>query len=163
MTTTERPRTGQPRGTTPRVLLVASACVALAVGVAVVIGATSSGATAAGGALVGGGLALLFLTFGSVTVYAATSLAPQSSMLVALMTFLLQVVLVAAVFYALDASGVVGDQLSGPWVAGGVITAAVSWILAQLVASARARVPVYDIDLPGTATSRDEAREVGAR
>lgn len=163
MTTTERPPAGLPRGTTPRVLLVASVCVLLAVGAAAVVGASNAGAAAARGALVGGGLALVFLLFGSVTVYAATSLAPQSSMLVALMTFLLQVVLVAAVFFALDRSGVVGDQLSAPWVAGGVITAAVSWILAQLVASARARVPVYDIELPGAAAAADEAREVGAR
>ena len=138
-------------------------CVVLAVAVAAVIGASTVGATAAAGAAVGGALALAFLVFGSVTVYAATSLAPQSSMLVALMTFLLQVVLVAAVFLALDRSGVVGEQLAASWVAGGVVTAAVSWILAQLVASARARVPVYDIDLPGAPATSDAAREVGAR
>lgn len=163
MTTTARPATGQPRATTPRVLLVASSCVLLAVGLAAGAGAWSAGSPAAFGALIGGGLALVFLVFGSVTVYAATTLAPESSLLVALLTFLLQVVLVAVVFLALERSDVVGEQVSATWVAGGVITAAMSWMLAQLTASARARVPVYDIDLPGAVSVREEAHEVSAR
>ena len=163
MTTTARPATGQHRGTTPRVLLTAGASVLVVVLAVALVAALTSGSAAGLGAAVGGGLALFFLLFGSVTVYVMTTLAPQMSMLVALMTFTLQVLLVAAVFYALDASGAVGETLTAGWVATGVVTAAVAWVLAQLVASARARVPAYDIDLPGESVAPSQAREVGAR
>ncbi len=163
MTTTARPGTGQRRGTTPRVLLTAGASVLVVVLALSLVGSLASGSAAGLGAAVGGGLALFFLLFGSVNVYVLTSLAPQMSMLVALMTFTLQVLLVVAVFYALDASGAVGETLAAGWVATGVVTAAVTWILAQLVASARARVPAYDIDLPGESVGSSEAHEVGAR
>lgn len=163
MTTTARPATGQHRGTTPRVLLTSGVSVLAVVLVLSLVAALASGTAAGLGAAVGGGLALFFLLFGSVTVYVMTTLAPQMSMLVALMTFTLQVLLVAAVFYALDESGAVGGTLIAGWVSTGVVTAAVAWVLAQLVASARARVPAYDIDLPGESPAPSQAREVSAR
>jgi len=163
MTTTARPGPGQHRGTTPRVLLTAGASVLLVVLALSLVAALVAGSAGGLGAAAGGGLALFFLLFGSVTVYVMTALAPQMSMLVALMTFTLQVLLVAAVFYALDASGAVGETLTAGWVATGVVTAAAAWVVAQLVASARARVPAYDIDLPGESHASSEAHEVGAR
>jgi ATP synthase protein I len=105
-----------------------------------------------------------------LVVESATRMAPQTAIVVALMTYTLQVALVAAVFALLTSSGALGATLSGGWVAGGVVVATVTWTSAQLVASAKARVPAYDIDLPGTRPTPSQQssgaspgpREVGA-
>jgi ATP synthase protein I len=165
MTTTTR-----PQRKAPRVLLAAGLCVAVVVALTVVAGGLIEGRAGALGALVGGSIALCFFLFGSLVVAAATRRAPEASMLVALTTYALQVVLVAAAFSALGASGLVGSSLSAGWLAGGVVTATVAWTVGQLVASGRARVPVYDIDLPGGSSSASAAasgeasgpREAGA-
>lgn len=157
MSTTARPSQGQPRGRTPRVLLVAGGCVVVAVALATVLGGLLSGRPAALGALVGGSVALGFFLFGSMVVAAATRMAPQAALVVALMTYTLQVALVALVFLALGSSGAVGSTLSGGWLAGGVVVATLAWTLAQLVATSRARIPVYDIDLPDFSRTSPEA------
>lgn len=166
MTTTTRPHGAQPREPRPRVLPVAAAGVALAVALASLVGALASGAPAALGALVGGGIALAFFVFGSAVVNAATRVAPHAAITVALTTYALQVVLVAAAFAVLAESGAVGTALAAAWVAGGVVVATVAWVVGQLVATSRARVPVYDIALPepGAASSdpRSGVREAGA-
>jgi len=169
MTTTVRPDTGRRRGTTP-VLVVAGVCVAVSVAVTAFAGGLVAGSPGALGALVGGSIALCFFMFGSLVVESATRMAPQTAIVVALMTYTLQVALVAAAFALLTSTGAVGTTLSGGWIAGGVIVATVTWTLAQLVASARARIPAYDIDLPGSPEASSEpssgasskAREVGA-
>jgi ATP synthase protein I len=133
-------------------------------------GGLVAGSTGALGALVGGSIALCFFMFGSLVVESATRMAPQTAIVVALMTYTLQVALVAAAFALLTSTGAVGTTLSGGWIAGGVIVATVTWTLAQLVASARARIPAYDIDLPGSSKASSgpssralsKAREVGA-
>ena len=124
---------GRGRRRTTWVLVVAGACVVLAVALAAVVGALATGAPAARGALVGGVIALAFFLFGSLVVNTATRLAPQQALLVALTTYTLQVVLVAAVFVALSASDALGSSLSEGWVAIGVIVATGAWMLGQLV------------------------------
>lgn len=166
MSTTARPPQGQPSGRTPRVLRVAGVCAAVAVSLASVTGVVVNGSAAGLGALVGGGIVTGFLVSGSAVVNAAVRMAPQAAMVVAMMTYTLQVVLVLIVFIALSESGLVGDRLASGWVAGGVIAAALSWTVGQLVASARARIPAYDIELPGSAGPSvqvlSRSREVGA-
>ncbi|MCW2808744.1 MAG: putative synthase protein [Marmoricola sp.] len=166
MTTTARPAPGQPRVRTPRVLLVAAVCVVTAVVLTSVVGFVGVGSAAGLGALVGGAIAAGFFLFGSVVVNAATRIAPQAALMMALMTYTFQVTLVLLVFLAVSRSGAIGTTLSSGWLAGGVVAATVAWTVGQLVASARARIPVYDIELPGPAGSSAEAssrtREVGA-
>jgi ATP synthase protein I len=144
------------------VLAVASALVALSVAATALGGGLVDGSSGALGALVGGGTALLFFLFGSLLVMAATRMAPQVSMLVALMTFTLQIVLVAAVFAALGSSDAMGSWLSDGWVAAGVVVAAAAWIVGQMVGTARARIPVYDVELPSPSQAPSQSREVGA-
>lgn len=152
MTTTARPGPSRPaRG----VLAVSIGCVVVAVlltaGVAAIVADTAAWA----GALVGGALALSFFAVGSAVVGAATRLAPQTALLVALLTYALQVAVVALVFAALVSSGALEETLSRGWLAGAVALATVAWTAGQLVGSARARVPAYDVpDAPG-APSRD--------
>lgn len=146
--------------------MVAGACVLVVVLLTAVAGFLAEGSPGALGALIGGSVALVFFLGGSLVVNAATRLAPQASILIALMTLLLQVALIAAVFIGLDASSAVGSTISAGWIAGGVIAAAAAWIVGQLYASAKARIPAYDIDLPvpgeRTAPEPAHAREVGA-
>ena len=155
MTSTERPTGNRERSSA--VLVLAGVGVVLVVAATAAVAGLVTGAPAARGALVGGGIALAFFLFGSLVVNTATRLAPQQALLVALTTYTLQVVLVAAVFVALSSSDALGSSLSSGWVAIGVIAATAAWMLGQLVGSARARVPAYDIDLPTTPESSSDS------
>lgn len=163
MTTTARPVSGQPRERAPRLLLVVASCVVAVVLASGLVGVSVDGSVGGLGALMGGAGTLGFLVLGWVLVVVGTRLAPQAAVLVALMTFVLQVALVALVFTALSSSEAVGASLSSGWLATGVIAAAVAWILGQLFATARARIPVYDVALPDISRTSQPAREVGAR
>lgn len=162
MTTTTRPVPGRTRERTPRVLLVAATCVLAAVTAVVLAGALVGGSAAASGALVGGLTTHGFLVLGSVLLMTGTRLAPGAVMLVAMMTFVLQVALVALVFAALSSWDAIGSTLSAGWLSAGVIAAAASWMLGQLYATAKARIPVYDIELPESTETAAPPREAGA-
>jgi len=155
MPTTARPAQGMPRGRTPQVLLGAGLCVAAAVALATLAGGLVDGRSGALGALAGGSLALCFFLFGSLVVDMATRMAPQLAMLMALLTYTLQVVAVGVVFLALDASDALGDTVHAGWLAGTVIVATLVWLVAQTVAATRSRQPIYD--LPSRVGDRPEA------
>lgn len=150
MTTTASPVPGRLRGNTARVLLVAALGVVLVVLVSVVVGALVDGTRGGLGALVGGATTLGFLVLGSALLATGTRLAPEAVLLVAMMTFVLQLALVALVFAALSSWDAIGSTLSAGWLATGVIAAATAWMLGQLYATAKARIPVYDIELPAS-------------
>ncbi len=170
MPTTARPAPGQPRVRTPRVLVVAGLCVAGAVAVSTAAAALTGDRADALGALVGGSIALCFFLFGSLVVETAIRIAPQAAMLMALVTYTLQVLLVAVAFVLLTSSGALDTTLSSGWLAGGVVAATLAWTAGQLVSTVRTRIPVYDVDLPGASRADDEsapgarprANEVGA-
>ena len=72
---------------------------ALLVGLlAVLTGALVGGSPAALGAAVGSGMVLVFFGFGALTVNAVASVSPAASLLVALLTYTLEVVAVGVVF-----------------------------------------------------------------
>jgi ATP synthase protein I len=152
------------------VLLAAGVCVVAAVGLATLVDGLVAGRPGALGAFTGGSIAFVFFVSGSLVVSAATRFAPQAAMLMALMTYALQVALVALVFAVLSSSGAVGTTLSAGWVAGGVVAATVAWTVGQLVASTKARIPAYDTDLPSASSTTPDTtsgtpshqREVGA-
>ena len=159
MTTTARPAPGQPRGRTPQVLLVAGVCVAGAVAVTTLVAALAGDRADALGALAGGSIAWCFFLFGSLVVEVAIRIAPQAAMLMALLTYTLQVLLVALVFVVLTSSGALDTALSSGWLAGGVIAATLAWTAGQLVTSVRARIPAYDIELPESARAASTTTE----
>lgn len=164
MPITSAPRR-EPRS--PRVLLVSGSAVVVAVVLLVVVAALALGRPAALGALVGGTIAVSFFLVGSGVVAAAVRLAPQTVLLVALLTYALQVAVVALVFAELVASGALEETLSPAWLAGGVGVATAVWTAAQLLAVSRARIPAYDVDLPGSRRPSPgepvERGEAGAR
>jgi ATP synthase protein I len=76
---------------------------------------------------------------------------PSASLLVALMTYTLQLLALALVVVALERSGTAGDEISRGWFAAGVIAVTVLWLAGQVLAAVRQRIPAYGAALPGEA------------
>jgi hypothetical protein len=138
--------------------------VTLVVGtVAVLLAALVTGAPGALGAAIGVGMVLVFFGFGALTVNAVAAVSPGASLLVALLTYVLQVVAVGVVFVALRSSGALDGTVDAGWVAGTLIAATVCWLVAQVVAATRSRQPLYDLpagagEAPRPAVDGSEAR-----
>ena len=117
----------------------------LAVGLlAVSTAALTAGSAAAFGALVGFVLVLGFFGVGASVVNAVASVSPTASLLVALLTYALEVVALGAIFVALRRSGALAETVDRGWVGGVVIAATLVWLVSQIIAETRSRQPIYD-------------------
>ncbi len=112
---------------------------------AVLLAAAVGGSPAALGAAIAVAMVCLFFGFGAVVLIVATRLAPAASLLVALTTYTLKVVLIGVVFLSLDRSGALAGPVDAQWLAGTVIACTLVWMAAQIVSSMRARQLVYDL------------------
>lgn len=138
-TTARTPDSGLP-------MLLSAAVAALVAGALVVaIGAIASGAPAAYGALAGTFIVVGVFGFGAFTVNLVARVLPAAALLVAMLTYTLQVVLMAVIFLALTRSGLLDDALDRQWLAAAVITGTLVWLIAQIVATMRARIPAYQL------------------
>ncbi len=138
---------------------LAAAAASLGAGVALgVAGGLASGSAAAFGALVGTLLAVAVFTLGSLAVNVVAGLLPAASLLVAMLTYTLQVVLTWLAFVALSESGLLEGTLAAAWLAAGVIAATVVWLGAQLLLATRTRIPVYDLPADGIPAGDDPHR-----
>jgi hypothetical protein len=144
-------------------LLGALAAGALAVLVLVVVAAAVDGRGAVVGAAGGGVLTLLVFALGIAFVSLVARVMPGASLLVALLTYVLQLLVLALVVAALDRSDLAGDDLSRGWFAAGVIAVTLLWMVGQLVAATRQRIPAYDLpsDQP-SATSAHAVPDTGS-
>jgi ATP synthase protein I len=124
-------------------LVAASLIGGLAVALSVAVGALFDGSSAALGALVGGGLALAVFLAGTLVVSAAASVLPGMSLLVALMTYTLQLLVLALAVSGLEGSGLAGQELSREWFAGALIAVTCLWLVGQVVATTRQRIPAF--------------------
>lgn len=140
---TTESRTGPRTGLSP--VLGALALAAAAVVVVAVVASLSDGRPGVVGATTGGVLTLAVFALGIAAVGFVARLVPGASMLVALMTYLLQLLVLALVVTAIDRSGVGPGTLSRGWFAAGVIVVTLAWLVGQLVAATRQRMPVYDL------------------
>lgn len=144
---------------TPRAgarVLLGAALVALGAGLVIsLVGAFMAGSAAAYGALVGTLLAVGVFALGAFTVNVVAAMVPSASLLVAMLTYTLQVVLMALVLVALSRSGALDGGLARDWLAGAVIAATLLWLVCQIVLVTRARIPAYDVPA--------SAPEAGAR
>ena len=113
--------------------------------VAVVAGSLVAGAPAAYGAAIGALIVLGVFGFGSFVVNTVAALMPTAALLVALLTYTLQVVAMGLVFVALSGSGLLGDTLDREWLAGTVIAGTLVWVVCQIVLTMRARIAIYDL------------------
>jgi ATP synthase protein I len=113
--------------------------------VAVGVAALATGSAGAAGAALGTGMVCAFFGFGSLVLALVSSVSPAASLLVALLTYTLQVVLVGLVFAALNRSGALGSSIDGGWLAGTLIGGTLVWLGTQIVAHVRTREPLYDL------------------
>ena len=117
-----------------------------AIGVlAVLAGFLVSGPSAAAGAAVGFGMVLVFFGTGALVVNAVAAISPVASLMVAMLTYTLEVVLVALVFTALDRSGALDGAVDRTWTGVAVIVATVGWLVFHIVSATRSRMPLYDL------------------
>jgi ATP synthase protein I len=123
---------------------LAFTCTVAAGLLAVALGASTAGSPAATGALVGSLLVLVFFGLGALVVNAVASVSPTASLLVALLTYALEVLALGAVFVALRRSGALAGAVDGDWVGMVVIVATLVWLVAQTFAAVRSRQPIYD-------------------
>jgi ATP synthase protein I len=112
--------------------------------VAVAVAASTSGSSGALGAGIGAGMVLAFFGTGAVVVNAVASVSPAASLLVALLTYVLEVVLVGLVLVGLRRSGALEGAVDPSWVGGVVIATTLVWLVAQIVSAVRSRQPIYD-------------------
>ena len=129
------------RGSSP--LLGALAAGAAAVLVLAVLAVATEGRPALLGASVGGVLTLVVFALGVAAVSAVARVLPPASLLVALMTYVLQLVVLGVCVGTIDAL-VDAATLSRGWFAAGVIAVTALWVVGQLVAATRQRIPAFE-------------------
>lgn len=142
MTTTATTRTRVPEPA-PGVLR-AGVLASLSLTAALILIALLSGRAAVAGAAVGGVMVLVFFTFGAVVVSMAARVAPATALLVAMVTYTLQVLLVAVASLALVRSGLLDSDLDRGWLAAGVIGATFAWMAGQILSTLRAPIPAWE-------------------
>lgn len=152
MTTESKP--GTRNGLSPLIGATVSGLVAVIV--LVVAAATTADRAAVVGAVTGGVVTLSVFALGIAVVGLVARLMPAASLLVALMTYTLQLLALALVVTVLERSGLAGAELSRGWFAAAVVVVTLLWLAGQLVAATRQRIPVYDdstadalVDHPG--------------
>lgn len=143
-----------PQERTPRVLRAGVLGVLAATAVVTVVALLAADGSAVRSALVGGGLVVVFFAFGAVNVGIAARIAPGTAMLVALVTYTMQVVLVLLAFVALRRSDAFEETLTEGWLAAGLIIGTLVWMTAQVVTTLRTPIPPWE--------PSDQAQEVGA-
>lgn len=129
---------------------VARAAAAAAGSAAVVIGlaAVLGGADATRGAALGGFLAVGVFAFGAFTVDAVSKLMPAASLMFAMLTYTLQVVVMLMAFVVLTRSGLLDDQIDRNWLAAAIIVGAMVWMVVQVRLATTARIPAFEPAAP---------------
>lgn len=144
--TTESHRDLRPGGA----VLIRATVAALGTGLVLTVGAgLVSGSTAALSAAVSTGLVVIVIGFGVFVLNTVASVMPSATVLVALVTYALQLVVLAAVALSLIRNGVLDETLDRRWFGGGVALTTAAWMVAQIVAVTHARIPVYDLPEAG--------------
>lgn len=113
----------------------------------VLVGAAAliEGSPGAWGAGIGVSMVCAFFALGAIVVGVAARVAPAASLLVALMTYLLKVVLIGLMFVGLQRSGLLAGEVDANWLAGTLIGCTLVWTMASVLFSMRARQLAYDL------------------
>ncbi|MFL6109474.1 MAG: hypothetical protein ACJ72L_21120 [Marmoricola sp.] len=148
-----------PQDRTPRVLVAAVFWVLVSIVVTAATG-LSQGMTEARSALLGGGIVVAFFVFGAVVVGTAARLVPGTAVMIAMVTYTLQVVLVGLVFAALTDSSAFDSALSAGWLAAGLIVGTFAWMAGQLVTTLR--TPIAPWEGPVSTDDADAAPGAGS-
>lgn len=149
-------------------VLVGAALATAAIGaVLAVVGALVDGSSAAWGALFGTALALLVFGLGAAAVNLVAGALPTMSLVVAMMTYVLQLVLIWLVLSALESSELLESTLDREWLGGAVILGAMAWMAGQVRLHLTRRVLAFDLPEAapdgGTTDPGREKTDRGAR
>jgi len=125
--------------------------VALALGI---VAGSTGGSGAALGVLVGAALVCGFFASGSLVLNVVARLAPAMSLLVALLTYVLQVAVLALVLLGLHRSGALDGGVDARWLGATVVVGTLAWTALQIAVHVRTREPLYDLP---AASDRPEA------
>ncbi|HET6626449.1 MAG TPA: hypothetical protein VFG63_08660 [Nocardioidaceae bacterium] len=129
-------------GSVVRGALVATGAAGLA---AVLLAAVVSGSAAILGAVIATLMVCFFFGLGAMVLQVVARLAPAASLLIALLTYTLKVLLIGLVFVTLNASGALDETVDPRWLGVTVIVCTMVWLVVQIVFSARVRQPLYDL------------------
>ena len=114
------------------------------------VGLALSGVGAAFGALIGAGLAGGVFVLGALAVQVVSRVYPPASLLVALLTYVCQVLAALMVFAILTRGALIHNgTVSAPWVGATLSLCAVLWVTVHVRVAATARVPLYDLPEAG--------------
>lgn len=97
------------------------------------------------GALLGAGLVTGFFTLGQVVLNIVRSALPALFLLVGLMTYLMQVVILLAVFASFSRNEQWADSVSPTALGFTIIVCTAVWTVGLVVASTRERIVLYDL------------------
>lgn len=136
------------RRTSTSGLVRVTAATAAAGGVLVAVAALVSGSAAAYGAFVGALIAVGIFGFGAFTVDTVARIMPSASLLVAMVTYALQIVLLALVLIMINGSGLIDDELNRNWLGGAIVLGTVVWMGVQLRLATTARIPAFETPAP---------------
>jgi len=117
--------------------------------VSVAVAAIVADRSAVYGALVGMALCVTVFGFGAFVVDAVAGLMPSAALLMALLTYTLQVAIMALAFLALTRSGALDDTIDRRWLGGTVIACTMAWLAAQTWFATRLRIPAFDLPADG--------------
>lgn len=151
------------RNIASRGLVRIAAATLAAGGLLVGIAALVSGSAAAYGATVGTAIAVGIFGFGAFAVDAVARVMPAASLLIAMLTYVTQVLLLALVFAAISGSGLLESTMDRRWLGGAIVLGAVVWMAVQLRVSTTARIPAYDLPDAADLDGRAGATEGSAR
>ncbi len=145
--------------------VVRSAGAALVAGLLLaLVGLLAAGSPAATGAGLGTAAVVLVLFSGSLVVLVVADLMPSASLVVALMTYTLQMALLALVLLPLSSTSWAAAHLDAPWLAAAVVATALVWTVSQVRLATRVRIPVYDLpDAPVDTADASAGAEGGKR
>lgn len=97
------------------------------------------------GALAGGSLALAVLVVSTAVVNTVAGVMPGASLLIALLTFVLQVLLLALVAVAIHDAGLPGEEFARGWFAAALTAVTLTWITVHTWLYTRLRISAYDL------------------
>lgn len=109
------------------------------------LGGLLDGRDGALGAAAGAGIVLGVLAFGCGSLAVVARVQPSATLLVALVSYLVQAVLLLLVFVRLTEVPPFDDGSGRVWLAIGLVAGTLAWLTAQLVLTVRQRIPYYDL------------------
>lgn len=118
-----------------------------------VVAALVAGSPGLLGVVTGTVLVAAVFAFGAVVLGAVALVAPAASLLVALLTYTLQVVLVGVFYVVVRAEGLLDGAIDARWLSAAVIAATLAWTTTQIVVVARSRQLAYELPEQGAEAS----------